>query len=281
MGMISKFVSAESSSFWGKASLIGLFVVLAASFVLPFFLPYDYKHFSDLEHLFLKPFSQGHILGTNEFGRDMFSGLLYGLQTSFIIAGISTFLAFAFGTFLGVYAAYKGGMVEKILGRVTELQLSIPSFLIALLLIAFLGHGFLPLIAALVLGQWAYFAQTARSIAKAEIRQEYVLSARLLGLSSFYIVCKHLLPNALPPQIVVFSYQLARAIALESALSFLGVGVPLTEPSLGLFIAQGYAYFLNKAYWVSLFPGIMLILLVMMVTKIGDYLNTIYDRRDS
>lgn len=281
MGIISKFVSAESSHFWGKASLLGLFILLVASFFLPLFLPYDYKQFSDLEHLFLKPFSQGHILGTNEFGRDMFSGLLYGLQTSFIIAGISTFLAFTLGTFLGVWSAYKGGIYEKILGRLTELQLSIPSFLIALLLIAFLGHGFVPLIAALILGQWAYFAQTARSIAKAEIGQDYILSARLLGLSSFYIVRKHLLPNTIPPQVVVFSYQLARAIALESALSFLGVGVPLTEPSLGLFIAQGYAYFLNKAYWVSLFPGIMLILLVMMVTKIGDYLNTIYDRRDS
>jgi peptide/nickel transport system permease protein len=281
MGVITKFVSAESSSFWGKFSLVSLFILLAASFILPFFLPNDYKHFSDLEHLFLPPLTKGHVLGTNEFGRDMLSGLLYGLQTSFIIAGVSTFLAFTFGSFLGVWSAYKGGIFEKILGRLIELQLSIPSFLIALLLIAFLGHGFIPLIAALILGQWAYFAQTARAVAKSEIRQEYVLSARLLGLSSFYIVRKHLLPNAIPPQIVVFSYQLARAIALESALSFLGVGVPLTEPSLGLFIAQGYAYFLNKAYWVSLFPGIVLILLVMMVTKIGDYLNTIYDRKDS
>lgn len=279
--MISKFATAESSTFWGKCSLVSLFVLFVASFTLPFFLPYDYKQFSDLQHLFLPPLSAGHILGTNEFGKDMLSGLLYGLQTSFVIAGISTFFAFFLGTFLGVWSAYKGGIYEKIVGRLTELQLSIPSFLIALLLIAFLGHGFMPLIAALILGQWAYFAQTARSVTKAEIGQDYVSSAKLLGLSSFYIVRKHLLLNTVPPQLVVFSYQLARAIALESALSFLGVGVPLAEPSLGLFIAQGYAYFLNKAYWVSLFPGIVLILLVMMVTKIGDYLNTIYDQKSS
>lgn len=274
-----KFASAESSLFWGKVSLNAFLFLLLSAFIVPFFLPFDFKSMSLLEDMFLPPFTSGHLLGTNEFGRDMFSGLLYGLQTSFIIAGISTFCAFVLGGFFGILAGYKGGLFDKIMSRFIELQLSIPSFLIALLLIAFLGHGFLPLIFALIFGQWAYFAQTSRNMALVEMRQDYIISARLLGVSSFYIVVKHLWPNILTPQIVIFSYQMARAIALESALSFLGVGVPLTEPSLGLFIAQGYSYFLNKAYWISLFPGILLIILVMLVTKIGDYFNAIYDTK--
>ena len=165
------------------------------------------------------------------------------------------------------------------MGRSIELQLSIPSFLIALLFIAFLGHGFLPLFFALILGQWCYFAQMARNMTLVEMQQDYVVSARLLGVSSYYIALKHLWPNIIPLQIVIFSYQMARAIALESALSFLGVGVPLTEPSLGLFIAQGYPYFLNKAYWVSLFPGLLLIFLVMLVTKMGDYFNSMQETK--
>lgn len=279
MGIAYKLTQSKSSPFLGKLAIALLFFLLMCSFFLPPFLPHDFYQ-ADLTHLFLPPLTKGHILGTNEFGRDMLSGLLYGLRTSFFVSFVSTFFAFLIGNFLGLLAAVKGSWVDVFLSRFIELQLSIPSFLIALLLIAFFGAGTLPLIVALVIGQWPYFAQITRNMAKIEITQEYILASRILGRSSFFIATRHLWPNLLPPQIVVFSYQLARGIALESALSFLGVGIKLTDASLGIFIAQGYVYFLSKAWWISFFPGLLLIFLVMIITKIGDYFNLIYGHYD-
>ena len=169
-------------------------------------------------------------------------------------------LALVIGLAMGLAAAYFGGRVETLIMRIVDIQLSFPAILIALILIAVLGQGIGKVIAALVTVQWAYYARTVRSAALVEKRKEYIEAARCLALSPARIVFRHLLPNCLPPLIVVATVQVAAAIALEATLSFLGLGLPITEPSLGLLIANGYQYLLSGKYWISFFPGIALLL---------------------
>ena len=147
--------------------------------------------------------------------------------------------------------------------RIVDMQLSFPAILIALILIAVLGQGVDKVIIALVTVQWAYYARTVRGAALVEKRKEYIEAARCLALSPARIVFRHLLPNCLPPLIVVATVQVAHAIALEATLSFLGLGLPITEPSLGLLISNGFQYLLSGKYWISFFPGIALLLTIV------------------
>jgi peptide/nickel transport system permease protein len=184
-------------------------------------------------------------LGTDDQGRDMLSAIFYGLRISLSVGVASTVLALALGLGLGLAAAYFGGKVEMLIMRIADIQLSFPAILIALILLAVLGQGMSKIIAALVAVQWAYYARTVRSAALVEKRREYVEAARCLALTPARIVFRHILPNCLPPLIVVATVQVAAAIALEATLSFLGLGLPITEPSLGLLIANGYQYLLS------------------------------------
>ena len=202
-------------------------------------------------------------LGTDGAGRDLVSAMLYGLRISLAVGVMSGFLAMALGAAVGLLAAYVGGRTENLIMRVVDLQLSFPAILIALMLIAVLGKGVDKIIVALVAVQWAYYARTVRGTALVERRKEYVEAARCLGLSNARVVFKHILPNCLPPLIVVATVQTAHAIALEATLSFLGVGLPQTEPSLGLLISNGFEYMLSGKYWISFFPGIVLLILDM------------------
>ena len=198
-------------------------------------------------------------LGTDDQGRDMLSAIFYGLRISLMVGATSTVLALIIGLTMGLTAAYFGGRVETLIMRVVDIQLSFPAILIALILIAVLGQGTGKVITALVTIQWAYYARTVRSAALVEKRKEYMEAARCLALSPARIVFRHLLPNCLPPMIVVATVQVAAAIALEATLSFLGLGLPITEPSLGLLIANGYQYLLSGKYWISFFPGVALL----------------------
>src|SRR6187397_3296557 len=171
-------------------------------------------------------------LGTDDQGRDMLSAIFYGLRISLMVGASSTVLALIIGLTMGLTAAYFGGRVETLIMRVVDIQLSFPAILIALILIAVLGQGTGKVIAALVTVQWAYYARTVRSAALVEKRKEYIEAAHCLALSPARIVFRHLLPNCLPPMIVVATVQVAAAIALEATLSFLGLGLPITEPSL-------------------------------------------------
>ena len=154
-----------------------------------------------------------------------------------------------------------------------------PAILIALILIAVLGQGTGKVIAALVTVQWAYYARTVRSAALVEKRKEYIEAARCLALSPPRIVFRHLLPNCLPPLIVVATVQVAAAIALEATLSFLGLGLPITEPSLGLLIANGYQYLLSGKYWISFFPGVALLLTIVSINLVADQLRDVLNPR--
>ena len=212
-------------------------------------------------------------LGTDDQGRDMLSAILYGLRISLAVGLTSTLAALALGLALGLTAAYVGGRTETSIMRIADVQLSFPAILIALILLAVLGQGTLKIIVALVAVQWAYYARTVRSAALVEQRKEYVEAARGLALSPARIVFGHILPNCLPPLIVVATVQMAAAIVLEATLSFLGVGLPITEPSLGLLIARGYQYLLSGKYWISFFPGLALLAAIVGINLVGDRLR--------
>ncbi|WBU62133.1 ABC transporter permease [Paracoccus albus] len=218
-------------------------------------------------------------LGTDLQGRDMLSAIMYGLRISLMVALTSLALAITIGTIVGVTAAYFGGRIDSFIMRIVDLQLSFPAILIALILLALLGRGVDKVIMALVIVQWAYYARTVRSSAIVERQKDYIDAARCLAFSNRRIMFRHLLPNCIPPLIVVATVQIAQAIALEATLSFLGVGVPITEPSLGLLIANGYDYLLSGRYWISLFPGIALVVTIIAINLVGDRLRDVLNPR--
>jgi peptide/nickel transport system permease protein len=209
-------------------------------------------------------------LGSDAQGRDLLSAMLYGLRISVQISVTAGAIALALGAVMGATAAFAGGRVESIIMRLVDLQLSFPAILLALVLSAMLGQGRMQLIIALVAAQYAYFARTAHGAASAERGRDYVEAALSTPLSSFTVIRRHILPNCLPPLIVVATVQIASAISLEATLSFLGLGLPVTEPSLGMLIANGFQYMLSGRYWISIFPGIALILLIVSINLVGD-----------
>jgi peptide/nickel transport system permease protein len=275
---------AESSV---AVTALGLVVILGGLAVLAPWVapqnPYDLAQLSIMDNM-LPPFAQGfdgrtYWLGTDDQGRDMLSAMLYGLRMSLAVGIVATATALAIGTTVGVIAAYFGGLVDSVTMRIVDLQLSFPAILIALILLSILGKGVDKVVIALISIQWAYYARTIRGAALVERRREYIEAARCLALPQSRIIFRHLLPNAFPPLIVVATVQLAHAIALEATLSFLGVGVPITEPSLGLLIANGYGYLLSGRYWISLYPGIALLLTILAINLVGDRLRDVMNPR--
>ena len=261
-------------------SIIG--VAVAAPWIAPQN-PYDLAQVSILDSR-LPPGTvsmEGYTfwLGTDGAGRDLFSAILYGLRISLSVGVLSGMAALVIGMTVGLIAAYAGGRTENLLMRIVDLQLSIPAVLIALILLAVLGKGLEKIILALIVAQWAYYARTVRSSALVERRKEYVEAAICLGLSKRRIIFRHILPNCVAPLIVVGTVQTASAIALEATLSFLGVGLPQTEPSLGLLIANGFNYMLSGRYWIAFFPGIALLLTIVAINLVGDRLRDVLNPR--
>lgn len=218
-------------------------------------------------------------LGTDDQGRDMLSAILYGLRISLFVGVTSAVAAAAVGALLGLFAAYAGGRIESALMRLVDLQLSFPAILIALMILAFLGKGVLNVVLALVIVEWAAYARTARASALIESRKEYIEATRAMGASPWRILLRHLLPNCLTPLMVIATVQVARAIALEATLSFLGLGVPVTEPSLGMLIANGYQYMLSGKFWISFYPGLALLFTVVAINLVGDQLRDVLNPR--
>ena len=261
-------------------------VIAALALLAPWIAPQDPYDQSalDLMDARLEPGSVGsgeyvHLLGTDNAGRDLLSAILYGLRLSLSIAVGAGAVALTLGTAIGLTAAYYGGWFGAVAMRIVDLQLSLPAILLALVLVAMLGQGVPQLMAALVAAQYAYFARTAFGAASAERRKDYVEAALSTPLSGARVLWRHLLPNTLPPLIVVVTVQIATAISLEATLSFLGLGLPVTRPSLGLLIANGFQFMLSSRYWISVYPGIALMVTVLAINLVGDQLRQVINPR--
>lgn len=214
-------------------------------------------------------------LGSDDQGRDMLSAILYGTRISLWIGFCSSLLALLIGTVFGILSAWNGGRIDAFIMRIVDIQLSFPPILIALILLTLFGQGADKIIFALVLTQWAYYTRAVRGNALVEMRRNYIAAAQTLALSRSRIMFRHLLPNCLSSLIVVATLRVAYAIMLEATLSFLGIGLPVTQPSLGLLIANGFDYLLSGNYWISLFPGVVLLLLIIAINLLGDALRDI------
>ncbi|KLN53501.1 ABC transporter permease [Variovorax paradoxus] len=272
----------------GAAVLLALMLAALFAPLLAPQNPYDLAQLDILDSR-LPPGSHGgddaaghgrlYLLGTDDQGRDMLSGMLYGLRISLGIGVVATLAALSLGATLGLLAAYAGGRLDALLMRIVDIQLSFPAILVALVLVTLLKPGVGNVAIALVAVQWAYYARTVRAAALVERRKEYIEAAQGLALSDARIVLRHLLPNCLPPVIVVAALQVANAISLEATLSFLGLGVPITEPSLGLLIANGQQYLLAGKYWMSLYPGVLLLLTILAINLVADQLRDVSNPR--
>ena len=283
---LREFTTSYARSRVAVAALGVLLLILAVAICAPLISPqnpYDLAQL-DIMDSKLAPGAKSSagwtfLLGTDDQGRDMLSAIFHGLRISLGVGVFSTVVALAIGIVVGLIAAYAGGWTDAIIMRVVDLQLSFPAILIALILLAILGQGVDKIVVALITVQWAYYARTVRGAALVEKRKEYVDAAVCLGYSPVRIVLRHIMPNVLPPLIVVATVQVAHAIALEATLSFLGLGMPITSPSLGLLISNGFTHLLSGKYWISFFPGLALLVTIVAINLVGDQLRDVLNPR--
>ena len=213
------------------------------------------------------------VMGTDALGRDILSAVRYGLRISLFVAFTAVIVGSTIGVLLGLVAAYYRGWIETVIMRAVDLKISFPGILLALMLLALFGTGVDKVIYALIIGAWASKARLVRAVALSEMKKEYIDAARIAGLSSFRIMTRFLLPNSISPVLVVLPMSISGAIGAEATLSFLGVGVPITEPSLGLLIANGNDYLLSGKWWISIFPGLVLVGMVLCINVVADRLR--------
>jgi peptide/nickel transport system permease protein len=276
-----------------RESKLGLFgavllcILILASLLAPIISPqnpYDLTQLfldkSNLPPALFTDWSQSQfMLGSDSQGRDMFSAILYGLRISLYVGLASTVLSAAFGTFLGLLAGYAGGRTDAVIMRIADIQLSFPAILIALVIMSLFGQGLLNIIIAISVVNWVFYTRTARGSTLSEREKDYVDAARATGVSPAAIMLREILPNIVAPIIVIGTVRVANAIILESTLSFLGLGVPITEPSLGALINEGYQVMFSGFWWISVFPGLALMGIVLGINLLGDRLRDVLNPR--
>ncbi|MDD7972401.1 ABC transporter permease [Roseinatronobacter alkalisoli] len=272
------------------AAVVSLIIILAAVFA-PLIAPYDPFNPASLNLMdgFTPPMEPnaftGNVywLGTDNQGRDVFSTILYGARISLFVGFAAVLFAMTLGITLGLIAGYRGGWVDSLLMRVADVQLTFPSILLALLIFG-VARGFIPpayreimaiwvLIVAIGLSDWVQYARVVRGATMVEKNKEYVQAARVIGAHPVKILLRHILPNVMGPVLVIATIGLALAIIAEATLSFLGVGVPPTQPSLGTLIRIGQQYLFSGEWWILLFPSITLLALALAVNLLGDWLR--------
>jgi peptide/nickel transport system permease protein len=219
------------------------------------------------------------VLGSDGQGRCMYSAILYGMRISLYVGLSSTVISAVFGTLLGLVAGYVGGRTDALIMRIADIQLSFPAILIALVIMALWGQGLFKIIIAISVVNWVFYARTARGSTLSEREKDYVDAARATGVSTTVIMVREILPNIVAPVIVIATVRIAHAIILESTLSFLGLGVPITEPSLGSLINEGYQVLFSGYWWITIFPGLGLMLIVLGINQLGDRLRDVLNPR--
>jgi peptide/nickel transport system permease protein len=271
------------------ASIVALTLVLLAV-LAPWIAPYNPFNPATLNLMdgFTAPNSESFsgryfVFGTDNQGRDVLSSIMYGSRVSLFVGVLATLFAMGLGVSLGLVAGYVGGAIDALIMRIADVQLSFPAILIALLIFG-VARGLIPpsqqedaaiwvLIIAIGLANWAQFARTVRGATMVERQKDYVAAARILGVNPFFILLRHVLPNVMGPVLVIGTIGLALAIIEEATLSYLGVGVPPTQPSLGTLIRIGQQFLFSGEWWILLFPAVTLILLALSVNLLGDWLR--------
>lgn len=267
-----------------------LLVIVAMSILAPWLAPYDPFDPAQINlmdagtpPLSVSMMGNGFLLGSDNQGRDVLSTILYGSRTSLVVAVLATLFALALGLAAGILAGYAGGIVDAVIMRIVDVQLSFPAILIALLVFG-VARGFLPpetldatakwvLILSIGLANWAQFARTVRGATMVERQKDYVAAARLMGTGRIRILAAHILPNVVGPVLVIATIGLAVAVIEEATLSYLGVGVPPTQPSLGTLIRIGQQFLFSGEWWILAFPALVLVLLALSVNLLGDWLR--------
>lgn len=257
-------------------SLVAVIYILLGVFG-PWFAPYDYAK-QNLLAANLPPLSEGHLLGTDQVGRDMFSRLVTGIRISLIVGFGITAIAAVIGTALGAIAGYRRGWADSLISGIVEFTWGFPLILLAVILAASLGPGLRAVILAVGLINWAGFARVVRGEVLSLRETEFVQAARAAGVPETRILLRHVLPNVMAPVLVMASYYVAVGIIVEAGLSFIGMGAQPPLPSLGVMIAEGRNYMLQN-HWVTTIPGIAIVTVVLGLNLLGDGLRDILDPR--
>ncbi|MCF6246109.1 MAG: ABC transporter permease [Desulfobacula sp.] len=265
-----------------------LMLAITAPWIAPMN-PYDAENIDIMNSEIPPMWSEGgesvYPLGTDNMGRDMFSTMLYGLRTSMIIAGGAVLLQATLGILVGLTAGYFGGRTDAFLMRMADIQFSFPYLMVAIFIGAIFQVVFgigsyerlaVPLLIVIIgLAEWPMYARTIRASVIGEVNKEYVEAARVIGLSRPTIMIRHVLPNSLTSVMVISTIQVANAVMSEAALSYLGLGMPVTTPSLGSLIRSGFEFIFSGSWWITVFPGIWLILFVLVINLLGDWLRDV------
>ena len=260
-----------------------LVLLILAAVLAPVIAPHDPTH-QDVMNRLAPPVWQGGTwsfpLGTDPLGRGVLSNILYGLRISLVTGFLAVAISSVAGVAIGLTAGYRnGGWYEAAAMRLADIQLSLPAVLVALAMLAVFGRGLTKVILVIGVVGWARYARLARSIVLGERQKDYVSASVMLGARTRRTLLRHILPNILNPLLVQIAVDIPRAIELEATLSFLGLGVAVTTPSLGLRVAQGYQYLFSGAWWTSVLPGLMLVLLVLIINLLGDWVRDALDPR--
>jgi len=278
------WASEFAHNFRGNISaILGGVIILFFIFIVAFgpFLvrqnPYDIASLQLIDAykppVWLSGGDPNYILGTDGQGRDVLASIVYGTRISLFIGLVAMICSSLIGASLGLIAGYFGGRLDGVIMRIADVQLSFPSILIALFLMSAFGTGIDKILISLTCVGWVIYARTVRGSTLSEKQKEYVQAAKAAGLPNRLIIVRHILPNVLTPLIVVATIQIGTFILIEASLSFLGVGVPITKPSLGLLVKNGFDVLLSGLWWTSVFPGAVIMLIVFGINLLGDFLR--------